>query len=83
LRQRAPVNYVIPPLLDASTMKDGSGPSKKSRGSRANGRSGFGKPKGLGWSATGAQLGQWMGLTGDDSVRTIHSHEGCLPDVLT
>jgi len=38
------------------------------------GRNNWNKRKGLGWSASGAELGKWMGLPGDDSVsrRTFH-----------
>jgi ATPase family AAA domain-containing protein 2 len=67
LRTRAPINYAIPPPLEAVNDRT----TKKPGGGRANGRSGYNKPKSLGWSATGAQLGQWMGLAGDDSVCSV------------
>jgi len=70
LRQRQPVNYKIPPPLeDLPPPPQGTkrvGPHGRS------GRSGHGggasKKKGLGWSATGAELGRWMGMAADDSV---------------
>ncbi|KAJ8522586.1 hypothetical protein ONZ45_g853 [Pleurotus djamor] len=65
LRQRAKVNYAIPPPLEEMVRK-----------AEPKGRNGFGgnyrkpgarKPKGLGWSASGAELGRLMGIPGDDS----------------
>ncbi|KAG6856076.1 hypothetical protein H0H87_007606 [Tephrocybe sp. NHM501043] len=71
LRQRQRINYAIPPPLEE--MKR---PPPKPAGGRAGGRSGAGgyhggvngRPKkSLGWSASGAELGRWMGMGGDDS----------------
>ncbi|KIM42662.1 hypothetical protein M413DRAFT_70190 [Hebeloma cylindrosporum] len=68
LRQRKEVNYAIPPPLE-----DLPKPPPRQGGGR-NGRNGGGgansKGKGrLGWSASGAELGRWMGMpaAGDDS----------------
>ncbi|KAF9648633.1 AAA-domain-containing protein [Thelephora ganbajun] len=63
LRTRAKKNYDLVTMLDNITSTQAQ-PTKKSP--RGKGRSGGNKFKGPGWSATGAQLGQWMGL-GDDS----------------
>lgn len=65
LRARAKKNYDLVTMLDNITSTQAQ-PTKKSP--RNKGRSGGNKFKGLGWSATGAQLGKWMGLPGDDSV---------------
>ena len=72
LRQRQKINYAIPPPLE-----DMPKPSK-SNGGRNGGRSGGyhggghgragAKGRTLGWSASGAELGRWMGMPGDDSV---------------
>ncbi|KAF9257713.1 AAA-domain-containing protein [Marasmius fiardii PR-910] len=65
LRQRQKVNYAIPPPLEEL-----SAPLAKSKpaGSRRGGL-GTRRAKGPGWSASGAELGRWMGLpgAGDDS----------------
>ena len=66
LRARAKKNYDLVTMLDNITSAQAQ-PTKKSP--RTKGRSGANKFKGPGWSATGAQLGQWMGLNADDSVR--------------
>ncbi|KAF9041907.1 AAA-domain-containing protein [Hymenopellis radicata] len=58
LRQRAPVNYAIPPPLE-----DILKPPAKPKGARRP----YQRKKGPGWSAGGAELGRWMGLAGDDS----------------
>ncbi|KAI0640579.1 AAA-domain-containing protein [Trametes meyenii] len=61
LRQRAKINYAIPPPLEemrAPPPKPRSGPSKSHRSHR---------PKAPGWSATGAELSRWMGAAADDS----------------
>jgi len=72
LRQRQKINYAIPPPLE-----DMPKPPPKSAAARNAGRTGgyhggHGRagPKGrtLGWSASGAELGRWMGMPGDDSV---------------
>ena len=69
LRQRQKINYAIPPPLE-----DMPKPSKGTagrNGGRAGGYHGGGhgragtKGRTLGWSASGAELGRWMG---DDSV---------------
>jgi hypothetical protein len=65
LRARAKKNYDLVSMLDNITAAQAQ-PMKKSP--RNKGRSGGNKFKGPGWSATGAQLGQWMGLPPDDSV---------------
>ncbi|KAF7969130.1 hypothetical protein HWV62_28250 [Athelia sp. TMB] len=67
LRKRAQINYAIPPPLE-----DLKAPPKPSgsRGRNAGGKSGGARPngkRGPGWSATGAELGKWMGMPGDDS----------------
>lgn len=66
LRARAKKNYDLVTMLDNITSAQAQ-PTKKSP--RNKGRLGGNKFKGPGWSATGAQLGQWMGLNADDSVR--------------
>lgn len=71
LRARARKNYDLVSMLDNITAIQAQ-PGKKSP--RSKGRSGGNKFKGPGWSATGAQLGQWMGLPPDDSVRFLHAH---------
>ena len=71
LRQRTTkVNYVIP-TLDKPPPK----PKPSGRGGGRNGQGGHGanRPKGLGWSATGAELGCWMGLPAEDSVSLLLS----------
>ena len=70
LRQRQKINYAIPPPLEEMPK-----PPPKQAGGR-NGRSGqhhgkSGKGRGLGWSASGAELGRWMGMGGDDSVWVV------------
>ena len=66
LRARAKKNYDLVTMLDNITAAQAQ-PTKKSP--RNKGRSSGNKFKGPGWSATGAELGRWMGLPGDDSVR--------------
>lgn len=63
LRQRQPVNYAIPPPLE-----DLPAPPRKNAGK--NTRNGYGgsKKRSIGWSASGAELGRWMGMPADDSV---------------
>ncbi|KZT13243.1 AAA-domain-containing protein [Laetiporus sulphureus 93-53] len=63
LRQRAKINYAIPPPLEEMRPP----PKPRSGGGRINGRNVFGKSKVPGWSATGAELSRWMGAGGDDS----------------
>ena len=73
LRQRQKINYAIPPPLE-----DIPKPPPKNAAGRNGGRAGGyhggghgragGKGRSLGWSASGAELGRWMGMPGDDSV---------------
>ena len=71
LRARQRINYAIPPPIEE--MRRPPKPNGGGRnGGRTNGHGGGGgvhRPKGrsLGWSATGAELGRWMGMGGDDS----------------
>ncbi len=60
LRQRAPVNYAIPPPLEEL-------PHPPPKSNNRGGRKPFHRKRGPGWSAGGAELGRWMGLPGDDS----------------
>lgn len=70
LRARAKKNYDLVTMLDNITSAQAQ-PTKKSP--RSKGRPGGNRFKGPGWSATGAELGRWMGLPGDDSVRpSVH-----------
>ncbi|THH17583.1 hypothetical protein EW146_g3256 [Bondarzewia mesenterica] len=65
LRQRAKVNYAIPPPLEEI-----SAPPKNRSGRSGGGGHAWNKggaKKGPGWSATGAELGRYLGLPGDDS----------------
>ena len=70
LRQRAKINYAIPPPLEE--VRPAKGPGGRSGRAGGGGRSGGTRPaarRGPGWSATGAELGRWMGMpAGDDSV---------------
>lgn len=67
LRQRKDINYAIPPPLEEMQK-----PPPKQAGGRNGGRNGAGGGKGkgrLGWSASGTELGRWMGMPpADDSV---------------
>lgn len=64
LRQRQKINYAIPPPLE-----DMPRPQPKPSANRNGGRGGPGRGRrGPGWSASGAELGRWMGMGGDDSV---------------
>jgi hypothetical protein len=74
LRRRAKINYAIPPPLEEMTQpilknKSTEGGAAKRAWGRTNSRA-----KGPGWSATGAELGRWMGIAGDDSVRRVFTH---------
>ena len=62
LRQRAKINYAIPPPLEEMRPP----PKPRTGGSKSHGRSN--RPKPPGWSATGAELSRWMGAPADDSV---------------
>jgi ATPase family AAA domain-containing protein 2 len=82
LRRRKTVNYAIPQPLEelphpppkaggknGGNVRNGWGGGNAGGG---GGRSGGGvgnRRKGPGWSASGAELGRWMGMGGDDSVR--------------
>lgn len=64
LRQRKEINYAIPPPLEelAKPPQRQGGPKNARNGGGAKGKSR------LGWSASGKELGKWMGMGGDDSV---------------
>jgi ATPase family AAA domain-containing protein 2 len=70
LRQRQKINYAIPPPLE-DMPKPATKNTARRQGGRAGGYYGGGhgragaKGRTLGWSASGAELGRWMG---DDSV---------------
>jgi hypothetical protein len=71
LRQRAPINYAIPPALEEM---------KQAKPRPAGGRGGGNRRRGPGWSASGAELSRWMGMApADDSVR----HHTCLPHIVS
>ncbi|KAI1792573.1 AAA-domain-containing protein [Ganoderma leucocontextum] len=61
LRQRAKINYAIPPPLEEMRPP----PKPRPGGSRSHRNPN--RPKAPGWSATGAELSRWMGGGGDDS----------------
>ena len=65
LRQRAKINYAIPPPLEEMRPP----PKPRSGPNRSHGRNAS-RPKPPGWSATGAELSRWMGGAADDSVRS-------------
>lgn len=79
LRERAKINYAIPPPLEEIRPP----PKPRSGGGRINGRNGFGRSKVPGWSATGAELSRWMGGGGDDSVCTLFDFCSINPDVIS
>ncbi|KAI0637541.1 AAA-domain-containing protein [Trametes polyzona] len=62
LRQRAKINYAIPPPLEEMRA-----PAPKPRPGTSRSHRGHGRPKPPGWSATGAELSRWMGAPADDS----------------
>jgi hypothetical protein len=65
LRQRAKVNYAIPPPLEDIPFA----PPKLTSGKSGGGRGNWNRlKKGPGWSANGAELSRFLGLPGDDSV---------------
>ena len=70
LRQRAKVNYAIPPPLEDIPFAPQKPTSGRSGGVRGNWNRG-GPKKGPGWSANGAELSRFLGLPGDDSVCSI------------
>ncbi|KAF5371995.1 hypothetical protein D9615_008134 [Tricholomella constricta] len=73
LRQRQRINYAIPPALEEMRKPPPKANGGGRNGGRSNGYHGGGghgrgnKGRSLGWSATGAELGRWMGMGGDDS----------------
>ena len=72
LRQRAKVNYAIPPPLEEIPVA----PPKPTSGKHGTGRSNWnrsGAKKGPGWSVSGAELSRFLGLPGEDSVRRTRS----------
>jgi len=75
LRQRAKINYAIPPPLEEMRPISKAGGGRGGRnGGGGGGRNGAARPgarRGPGWSASGAELGRWMGMPGDDSVRFV------------
>ena len=74
LRQRAKINYAIPPPLEEMKPVAKGGASRSARNGGGGGRNGGARPgarRGPGWSATGAELGRWMGMPGDDSVSVL------------
>ncbi len=68
LRQRAKINYAIPPPLEEMRPP----PKPRPGGSRSHRNPN--RPKPPGWSATGAELSRWMGGGGDDSVSISAMH---------
>lgn len=64
LRQRAKINYAIPPPLEEIRPP----PAPRNRGGGGRGGTGGRSKRGPGWSATGAELSRWMGMPADDSV---------------
>lgn len=59
LRQRAKINYAIPPPIEEIKPPPKGRPAHRS-GARAR--------RGPGWSASGAELSRWMGMPVEDSV---------------
>ncbi|KAJ3919367.1 AAA-domain-containing protein [Lentinula edodes] len=77
LRQRQRINYAIPPPLE-DLSRPPAHRSNNANNNRLYNRAGGGRgvgggyhggrrKGGLGWSASGAELGKWMGLPADDS----------------
>ncbi|KAJ4464470.1 hypothetical protein J3R30DRAFT_3319302 [Lentinula aciculospora] len=62
LRQRQKINYAIPPPLEELPR-----PPMQRSNNNNTGYHGGRRKGGLGWSASGAELGKWMGLPADDS----------------
>ncbi|KAF5392492.1 hypothetical protein D9757_002326 [Collybiopsis confluens] len=73
LRQRQKINYAIPPPLEDLPLPPPQPKTNRAIGGRGGG--GYhGRRKGLGWSASGAELGRWMGLpAADDSDSDVPS----------
>ena len=67
LRQRAKINYAIPPPIEETKPPPKSKPANRG-GARTR--------RGPGWSATGAELSRWMGMPADDSVGSPMSRRG-------
>ncbi|KAF9568757.1 AAA-domain-containing protein [Agrocybe pediades] len=65
LRERKKIDYTIPPPLEEMAKPPPRQPNMKS-GGRFGSNAGRGKSR-LGWSATGKELGRWMGMPQDDS----------------
>lgn len=85
LRQRAKINYAIPPPLEEMRPNPRGGTGGRG-GRNGGGRNGGGRPgarRGPGWSATGAELGKWMGMPGNDSVCRRTSLMDCWAHYLT
>ncbi|KAJ7755188.1 AAA-domain-containing protein [Mycena metata] len=57
LRQRQKINYAIPPPLEEMS-RPPPGPARPAPSRK--------RTKGPGWSASGAELGRWMGMGGND-----------------
>lgn len=75
LRRRVKINYAIPPPLeDLPRPPPAKGRSGGGRTGWGGGGGRAGKGRSLGWSATGAELGRWMGMGNDDSVRPASSN---------
>ena len=73
LRQRAKVNYAIPPPLEEIPFAPPKPTSGRSGGGRGNWNRG-GPKKGPGWSVNGTELSRFLGLPGEDSVCDICVH---------
>jgi hypothetical protein len=74
LRQRAKINYAIPPPLEKMSKpppKPARGRGKHELGGGGGGARGGVKGRGPRWSVTGAELGRWVGMGGDDSVHDL------------
>jgi hypothetical protein len=71
LRQRQPINYAIPPPLDELSKPPARQPMGRHNKGGLNGAH---KKRGLGWSASGAELSRWIRMPGDDSVGFIYAH---------
>ena len=67
LRQRKEINYAIPPPLEEMP-KPPPKPIGGRNGARIGGAGGGKGKSRLGWSASGKELGRWMGVRDDDSV---------------
>ncbi|KAF8882024.1 hypothetical protein CPB84DRAFT_1686882 [Gymnopilus junonius] len=66
LRQRKEINYAIPPPLEESRPPPRHMGGRNGRTGGGGGGGGKGKSR-LGWSASGKELGKWMGMPADDS----------------